>query len=36
MNELYDSPQLMILELYAEGVFCSSATEDNEFIDGEW
>ena len=36
MKELYESPQILMLELYSEGILCSSGTEDNEYIDGEW
>ena len=32
----YMTPAVQVLELYSEGVLCSSVTEDVEFEDGEW
>lgn len=32
----YISPSVAVLEMSVEGVLCSSTTEDNDIIDGEW
>ena len=32
----YESPSMSVIDINSEGVLCSSFTEDNEYIDGEW
>lgn len=36
LKRVYESPMIMVMEHYSEGVLCQSTTEDVEFEDGEW
>lgn len=36
MKELYESPKLELWNISPEGILCSSGTEENELLEGEW
>jgi hypothetical protein len=36
METLYESPSVSIMEILAEGVLCSSYTENMKEVEGEW